>query len=76
MAEKEVFDFNQMKVPNISPKFIKYGVIGILALIFIFSSFFTISPEVNVSLRKSSDFVPNLLASGLVTRRLIFLMNH
>jgi membrane protease subunit HflK len=52
MAEKEVFDFNQMKVPTLSPKLIKYGVIGIFALIFIFSSFFTISPEeVGVILR-------------------------
>ena len=29
MAEKEVFDFNQMKIPNVSPNLIKYGVIGI-----------------------------------------------
>ncbi len=52
MAEKEVFDFSQMKVPNVSPNLIKYGVIGVFVLIFIFSSFFTISPEeVGVILR-------------------------
>lgn len=52
MAEKEVFDFNQVKIPNISPRFIKYGVIGVFLLIFVFSSFFTISPEeVGVILR-------------------------
>ena len=52
MADKEVFDFDQVKMPNISPNLIKYGVIGIFALIFIFSAFFTISPEeVGVILR-------------------------
>lgn len=52
MAEKEVFDFNQVKMPNISPRFIRYGVIGVFLLIFVFSSFFTISPEeVGVILR-------------------------
>jgi len=52
MADKEVFDFDQMRVPNVSPNLIKYGVIGIFVLIFIFSSFFTISPEeVGVILR-------------------------
>lgn len=52
MADKEVFDFNQMKMPNVSPNLIKYGVIGIFVLIFIFSAFFTISPEeVGVILR-------------------------
>ena len=52
MADKEVFDFNQVKVPNISPNLIKYGVIAVIILIFIFSSFFTISPEeVGVILR-------------------------
>jgi membrane protease subunit HflK len=52
MAENEVFDFNQMKVPKLSPNLVKYGVIGIFVLIFIFSSFFTIDPEeVGVILR-------------------------
>ena len=52
MADKEVFDFDQVKMPNISPNLIKYGVIGIFVLIFIFSAFFTISPEeVGVILR-------------------------
>jgi membrane protease subunit HflK len=52
MAEKEIFDFNQMKMPNISPNLVKYGVIAVIALILIFSSFFTIEPEeVGVILR-------------------------
>jgi membrane protease subunit HflK len=52
MADKEVFDFDQIKIPNISPNLIKYGVIGIFVLIFIYSAFFTISPEeVGVILR-------------------------
>jgi membrane protease subunit HflK len=52
MAEREVFDFNQMKIPNLSPNLIKYGVIAFFVLIFAFSSFFTISPEeVGVILR-------------------------
>jgi membrane protease subunit HflK len=52
MAEKEIFDFNQMKIPNLSPNLIKYGVIAFFVLIFAFSSFFTISPEeVGVILR-------------------------
>lgn len=52
MADKEIFDFNQVRVPKMSPNLVKYGVIGIIALIFIFSSFFTISPEeVGVILR-------------------------
>jgi membrane protease subunit HflK len=45
MADKEVFDFDQIKMPNVSPNLIKYGVIGIFVLIFVFSAFFTISPE-------------------------------
>ena len=40
MADKEVFDFDQVKMPNVSPNLIKYGVIGIFVLIFIFSAFF------------------------------------
>ena len=52
MAERDVFDFNQMKVPKMSPNLVKYGIIGIFVFIFIFSSFFTISPEeVGVILR-------------------------
>jgi len=39
MADKEVFDFDQIKMPNVSPNLIKYGVIGIFVLIFIFSAF-------------------------------------
>jgi hypothetical protein len=26
MADKEVFDFDQIKMPNVSPNLIKYGV--------------------------------------------------
>jgi membrane protease subunit HflK len=52
MAEKEVFDFNQMKIPNVSPNLIKYGIVGVILLIIIFTSFYTISPEeVGVILR-------------------------
>jgi modulator of FtsH protease HflK len=52
MAEKEVFDFNQLKMPNVSPNLIKYGIAGVLILILIFTSFYTISPEeVGVILR-------------------------
>jgi len=52
MADKEVFDFDQVKMPNVSPNFVKYGIIGIFVVIFIWSSFFTISPEeVGVILR-------------------------
>lgn len=52
MADKEIFDFNQMRPPNVSPGMIKYGVIILFVVIFLFSSFFTISPEeVGVILR-------------------------
>ncbi len=52
MAEKEVFDFNQLKVPNVSPNLIKYGIGGVILLIIILTSFYTISPEeVGVILR-------------------------
>jgi membrane protease subunit HflK len=52
MAERDVFDFNQMKVPKMPQNLVKYGIIGIFVVIFIFSSFFTISPEeVGVILR-------------------------
>ena len=51
MPAKE-FDFNQVKLPNISGKTIKYGIIGFISIMFIFSSFFTIGPEeVGVILR-------------------------
>jgi membrane protease subunit HflK len=52
MAERDRFDFNQMKVPNVSSNMIRYGVIGLFVLIVLFSSFFTIEPEeVGVILR-------------------------
>jgi len=52
MAERDVFDFDQMKMPNVSSNVIKFGVIGVFVLIFLYSSFFTISPEeVGVVLR-------------------------
>jgi membrane protease subunit HflK len=52
MADTDRFDFNQMKVPNISSNMIKYGVIGLIVLVVLFSSVFTIEPEeVGVILR-------------------------
>jgi len=52
MASTDRFDFNQMKVPNISSNMIKYGFIGLIVLIVLFSSVFTIDPEeVGVILR-------------------------
>ena len=32
MAEKDVFDFNQMKMPQMSSNLIKYGLIGVFHL--------------------------------------------
>jgi len=52
MAERDVFDFDQLKLPNVPSNIIKLGVIGVFVLIFLFSSFFTVSPEeVGVILR-------------------------
>lgn len=52
MAENGTFDFRQMRVPKMSPKLIRYVVIGFLLIIVLFSSFFTIDPEeVGVILR-------------------------
>ncbi|MGB5872267.1 MAG: SPFH domain-containing protein, partial [Bacteroidota bacterium] len=52
MAENEMFELRQMRMPKISPKLIGYGVIGFLAIIVLWSSFFTIDPEeVGVILR-------------------------
>ena len=52
MAANQTFDFGQMRVPKLSPKLIRYGVIGLLLIIFLFSSIFTIDPEeVGVILR-------------------------
>jgi len=52
MAEKEIFDFNQVRMPNLSPNLIKYIIIGVVAFILIYSTFFTVSPEeVGVILR-------------------------
>lgn len=39
------FDFNNIKPPNISGKTIRLGVIIVIALAFVFSGFFTITPE-------------------------------
>lgn len=51
MADQK-FDFNDLKPPNISGKSIKLIIIGLLAIIFLWSSWFTISPEeVGVVLR-------------------------
>jgi len=50
--ENQVFDFNQLKTPNLNPKVIKWALIAIIAFIFVFSSFFTVSQEeVGVVLR-------------------------
>lgn len=51
MAQQE-FDLNNLRPPNISGKTIQMIVIGIIVVIFLFSSWFTISPEeVGVVLR-------------------------
>ncbi len=52
MDEKNSFNFEQFKIPGNFPKIIRYGFISIIVLIFLFSSFFTISQdEVGVILR-------------------------
>jgi len=52
MAEKDVFDFNKMKAPNVSPNFVLYAVIAVFIIVIIAQSFYTISPEeVGVILR-------------------------
>ncbi len=52
MPEREVFDFNQMKLPKFSPATIRLVIIAVLVLLFILPSFFTVSPEeVGVILR-------------------------
>jgi membrane protease subunit HflK len=52
MADHETFDFPQIRVPKISPKLIKYGVIGFVLIILLFTSIFTVDPEeVGVILR-------------------------
>lgn len=52
MAERNSFDLNEIKIPQMPGSTLKYVVIGIVVLIFLFSSFFTISPEeVGVILR-------------------------
>jgi modulator of FtsH protease HflK len=49
---QQPFDINSLKPPNISFKSIRLIIIGVLALIFLWSSWFTISPEeVGVILR-------------------------
>jgi len=52
MDDKTTFNFDQIKLPTQFPNLIRYGFIAMLVLIFLFSSFFTISPEeVGVILR-------------------------
>jgi membrane protease subunit HflK len=52
MAQSDVFDFNQMKMPKLSPNLIRYGIIAVIILIVLVSSFFRIEPEeVGVILR-------------------------
>ena len=50
--QNEAFDLNNLKPPNLNPKFIKLGIYGIIILVFLYSGFFTIGPEeVGVVLR-------------------------
>jgi membrane protease subunit HflK len=52
MDDKSTFNLEQIKLPRQFPSLIRYGILTILILIFLFSSFFTISPEeVGVILR-------------------------
>lgn len=52
MDDKTTFNFDQIKMPAQFPNLIRYGFIAIVVLIFLFSSFFTVSPEeVGVILR-------------------------
>jgi membrane protease subunit HflK len=52
MDDKTTFNFEQVKLPAQFPNIIRYGFIALLVLIFLFSSFFTVSPEeVGVILR-------------------------
>jgi membrane protease subunit HflK len=41
----EEFDFKKLRLPNISRRFIRWVVIGIIFLIFLVSSVFTVNPE-------------------------------
>jgi len=52
-SKQQVFDFNKFQPPqNVNSKMIIYIIIGIFAVIFIFSAFFTVDPEeVGVVLR-------------------------
>jgi membrane protease subunit HflK len=52
MDEKSTFNFEQFKIPGQFQKLIRYGFIVFIGLIFLFSSFFTVSQdEVGVILR-------------------------
>ena len=52
MAQNDVFDFNQVKMPNVSPNLLKYGAIILVIIILLFTSFFRVEPEeVGVVLR-------------------------
>ncbi len=52
MQDNMPFDLNKFKPPKIEVRFISLGVLGILILIFLFSSIFTVGPEeVGVILR-------------------------
>ena len=52
MTQEMPFDLNQFRPRQIHPKYIGWAVVGILVLILLFSSFFTVDPEeVGVILR-------------------------
>ncbi len=52
MNQEMPFDLNKFRPPNISMKMVRWGILGILLLILVFSSFFTVGPEeVGVILR-------------------------
>jgi len=45
MNEAEQFDFSQIRLPNISLRFLRWVILGVLLIIFLLSSVFTINPE-------------------------------
>lgn len=50
--QNEAFDLSNLKPPTLNPKVIKWGIYGLIILIFLFSGFFTVGPEeVGVVLR-------------------------
>ena len=45
MQQKPPFDLNDFRPPNIPARLIRLGILAVIAIIFIYSSFFTIGPE-------------------------------